>query len=330
MIKLSALLMGMVVILMLQKDTLAKTERIAYRGWENCYRLSNDVAEVIVVPESGGRVLTYSVNGQNILYVNRAHDGKTLADLEEKWFDPDGGRFDVGPEAITSRLHLLTWLGAWEAEIIGDYALRIVSQPDTSLGIQLTREFTLDKESSYLTVRQTMRNISDHDTEWCFWSRTLTKGWGMLLVPLNPESKFPHGWAKYVWRKGIETEAPRDDRVVVSDGLLTVRAVGTSAKYGTDSSAGWMAYAKDGLLFVKRFRYFPEETYNDGAGFSVEIYITDHMCELEPLSPRAILRPNEAYSFTEHWWLLEYGPAEKLPFDLDEAVQLINEHTGIE
>ncbi len=316
-------------VMALAQTGLGSVERITYRGWSDCYRLSNGTVEVVVGAESGGRVLEYSLKGKNIIFVDPGQNGKMLEDYKRKWFDPDGGRFDYGPEKVTYKLHDLTWMGPWKATITGEYSLRLVSQLDPSLGVQTTREFTLDKNSSHLAVRQTMRNVSDGDTKWWFWSRTLVKSGGTMLVPLNPRSKLTKGWGKYVWKENrVETEHPRDDRIDVREGVLTLRCTGPSAGFGTDASAGWMAYARDDLFFVKRFRHFPKGEYKEDAGFTVRLYTTDHMCELEPVSPQAVLKPGESYSFTEHWWLLNYPSGRERTFDLETAIKLIEAKTG--
>lgn len=304
-------------------------ERVACRGWSDCYRLSNGTVKVVIVAESGGRVLEYSLKGKNIIFVDPGQNGKMLEDYKEKWFDPDGGRFDYGPERVTYKLHDVTWMGTWKATITGEYSLRVVSQPDPSLGVQTTREFTLDKNSSRLAVRQTMRNVSEGETKWWFWSRTLVKSGGIMLVPLNPKGKLPKGWGKYVWKENrVEIEHPRDDRIAVREGVLTLRCTGPSAGFGTDASAGWMASARGDLLFVKRFRHFPEKDYKEDAGFTVRLYTTYHMGELEPVSPQAVLKPGESYSFTEHWWLLNYPSGRERTFDLETAIKLIEAKTG--
>ncbi len=317
-----------VVAMLFQMKAGAAVEKIAYRGWQNCYRLSNDSVEVVVVPESGGRISEYSLKGKNIMYVDPRQDGKTLKDYRKQWFDPDGGRFDYGPERVTQRIHEVTWMGPWKATVTGEYSLRIVSQPDPSLGLESTREFTLDKESSHLVVRQTMRNVSDHETKWWFWSRTLAKPGGKMLAPLNSNSKLPKGWGKYVWKENrVEIENPQDNRIAIVDGIITLHAVGPAAGFGTDASAGWMAYGEDGLLFIKRFRYFPNKAYKEDAGFTTRLYMDGEKCELEPVSPQVILQPNESYSFTEHWWLFDYPPANELDFDCKAAAEFIHAHT---
>jgi hypothetical protein len=75
-------------------------------------------------------------------------------------------------------------------------------------------------------------------------------------------------------------------------------------KVGADSDAGWIAYAREKMLFVKYFPVFPKANYSDG-GNTVEFYCSDRVAELEPLSPEITLKSGENYTFPEKWTLIE-------------------------
>ena len=306
---------------------------VTFRGFEGCYRVTNGGTEIVAVPQSGGRLLSYALNGKNILYRNPKQDYDKLQ--PGKRIDPDGGRLDIGPEThpehkIPSRPVL--WRGEWQPDTCGPRALRLTSQKCPATGVQITRVFALSPDSSHLVVRQTMTNVSDKTTHWCFWSRTLAKGGGICMVPVNPKSKFPKGYARYIWGKDrrIEAETPDEPRIRIVGDLVTLEAVGKeSLKIGMDSSAQWMAYACDGQLFVKRFRYFPGGVYNDALGWSVAVYLNDRMCELEPLSPQAVLKPGESYTFDEEWWLFDYPAANERPLDFAKIKRFVAENTKL-
>ncbi|NBC82116.1 MAG: DUF4380 domain-containing protein [Bacteroidetes bacterium] len=284
-------------------------EKINYRGWTECYKIYNETTEIIVVAESGGRIMSYSLHGKNIIYENRALDGLTLKTYKQQQVDPDGGRFDWGPEKKTRNIHDKTWMGDYTAEIVDKYTLRITSPDDEALGIRTIREFSLDSASSYVAVKNTMVNISEEITDWFYWSRTLVKKGGTIVLPLNDNSRFPHGWGKYIWgdKAYIEFQHPEDDQLSVKNNTIVYEAQsGSGIKIGTDSDKGWMAYLRDDLLFVKKYPHFPNEKYSEDSSLTSIFYIGDHFVELEPLSPQAILQPGESYSFTEHWWIFQF------------------------
>ena len=93
-----------------------------------------------------------------------------------------------------------------------------------------------------------------------------------------------------------------------------------------DCDTGWLAYITvDSQLFVKKFKVYPDRLYGDMAAPTVSIwYNQDMMCEIEPLGPIEILKPGEAASFTEHWYLYDYAyPADRRA-DLNEVKTIIN------
>ena len=308
---------------------------VAMEVYEFCTRIFNGTTEVVVAPSSGGRLLVYGLRGKNILHRHPKPDPATVK--PGRGIRMLAGRFDIGPETHPTHpvpRRPLLWRGEWSLKQAGPFSVKITSQKCPATGVQIAREFVLDEGSSHLLVRQTMTNVSDEMTRWCFWSRTLAKGGGICMVPLNPKSKFPKGYARYVWgKKGkrtIETDHPEESRIRVVSGLVTLEAVGDKPlKIGLDSDAGWMAYACDGMLFVKRFRYFPGAVYSDALGFSVAVYLTGEMCELEPISPEAPLKPGESYTFDEHWWLFDYPEANDRPLDFEKIKRFVAEHTAL-
>ncbi len=306
----------------------SQVEKINYRDYQECYRLFNDSINVIVSPESGGRVLQYSLHGENIIFENSSLNGKLLSDYLSDWFDPDGGRFDLGPEDNTSSIHDTLWLGPYEAKITGNYSLLITSQLDKQMGIKIKREFLLDSASSHLTVHQTMINFNPEKSHWYFWSRTLVPINGKMIVPLKESSSYPLKWGKYYtnpWR--FVYDNPQDALVTVNDSLLEYKAskINNSGKYGVDADDGWMAYGYNEMLFVKRFPYSTTGNYLEEAGQTIVFYTNgSRFVEMEPVSPEMVLDPGDSCTFDEDWWLLTYKPAINKDFNMVEATSYLN------
>ncbi len=61
-----------------QADFTTMLEPISYRGWNNAYRLSNGVVELVVTADVGPRILFYGfLNGKNLLHEVEEDAGKT-------------------------------------------------------------------------------------------------------------------------------------------------------------------------------------------------------------------------------------------------------------
>ena len=284
-----------------------------YLGYEKTVHLTNGNVTAVLCPEVGGRVLEYALNGNNALY---------LSDGEKKWKPGDrpessAGRFDIGPELIIPPRPVL-WDEAWTTEIIADRHARLTSPDDPSTGVRLVRDFVLDKNTTQLSCTQTIHNISEKPVEWCHWSRTFAVGRGICLIPLTTPSRFPKSYVMYEEGSLINMN-PEDPNIRVRDGFLEILGTPRKPKLGMDSYAGLIAYlSPQNLLFVKRFKTYPDRVYHEAAGLTISIWYPDNaMIELEPIGPRERLQPHGQASFTEEWFLTEMPFPQSLEVDLD-------------
>ena len=284
-----------------------------YLGYEKAVHLKNERVSVVLCPEVGGRVLEYALNGNNALY---------LSEGEKKWKPGDrpessAGRFDIGPELIIPQRPTL-WNGAWTSEIVGDRHARLTSPDDAATGVRLVRDFVLDEKSTQLSCTQTIHNVSGKTVEWCHWSRTFAVGRGICVIPLTTPSRFPKSYVMYE-EGSLINMSPEDPNIRVRDGFLEILGTPRKPKLGLDSYAGLMAYlSPNDLLFVKRFRTYPDRVYNEAAGLTISVWYPDNeMIELEPIGPRERLKPGESAGFTEYWFLSEMAFPKSREVDLE-------------
>ncbi len=273
-------------------------------NYPDCLQLFNDKASATIGHQVGGRVLSYQLKGKEALYLNPAEaDWKTA-----KRPLVTAGRFDIGPEFLIPKRDVL-WSGEWTPETIGPRAVRLTSRPDDGTGVQLIREFRLDPDSSHLSCRQIIRNVSARTRYWCHWSRTFARHGGVGIVPLTSDTKFPNHYVMYEGR-GLINGRPKDPNIHRIGGFLVITDVPAFPKLGFDSMAGWFGYQmKHDLLFVKKYATRPDAVYNEVAGLTISIWYPKseqvNAVELEPIGPRNAIKPGESAEFTEHWWLME-------------------------
>ena len=299
---------------------------IDFHGYSNCILLDNGTTRVVLCPAAGGRVLEYSWKGTNALYLDASQGGRVYEEGQPT-FGPSGGRFDIGPENVIPK-HPKLWIGKWTGEITGPLAARMTSLEDSATGTQLVREFRLDRSSSHLSCKQTIKNISKETKAWCHWSRTFAEGGGICLIPLTEGSRFPNQYVMYEPDSLINVR-PEDANIRIRDGFLEITGTPKYPKLGMDSYAGWFGYLmKNDLLFVKRFPTYPDRVYNEMAGLTISIwYYKRQMCELEPIGPMERLAPGESASFTEQWQLFPYTfPKPSETVDLKDVARLVKEN----
>ena len=318
------------VVLLLPLQSLSRSqaaELLRYVGYPNCIELRNETTRVVLCPEVGGRVLVYSLAGENALYLEEEDTGRD--------YEPGGrasisaGRFDIGPEKIIPRRNLL-WSGKWQGEITGPRSAKLTSQRDPATGTQLVREFRLADQGTHLSCTQTILNVSERTTEWCHWSRTFARGNGICVIPLTSNSRFPNNYVMYETGDLINLR-PSDPNIRTRDGFLEITGVPQQPKLGMDSYAGWFGYLMPhDVLFVKRYQTFPDRVYNEVAGLTISVWYPEgNRVELEPIGPRERLRPGESASFTEEWWLLPYEfPAADTQIDLGGLNKVVQASTN--
>ena len=295
---------------------------LTYRGYPDCIQLENDKIRVVLCPAAGGRVLEYSYQGKNALYLEEEATG--IPYQPGQLASMTAGRFDIGPEKTIPR-HPTLWSGKWTGEVVGLYAARLTSAKDESTGTQLVREFRIDEEGSRLACTQIIKNVSERVTEWCHWSRTFALGNGICVIPLTTPSRFPNHYVMYEAGDLINFR-PTDPHIRTRDGFLEITGVPREPKLGMDSAAGWFAYLmRNDTMFVKRFPVYRNRVYSEVAGLTISIwYPEDRRVELEPIGPRERLQPGKSAAFTEEWFLLPYKfPADGQDVDLKTVEKLV-------
>jgi len=277
-------------------------------GWTNSFHLEGASGNVrlAIAPEVGGRIVHYSLGGENIIFENPAGFGKTLA-TARSGFWVGGYQIDIGPEIRGIPPHDELWRGPWSGGAIRDYSLRLASLTNAATGIQLEKEITFDADTGDVGILHRMRNHGEHETAYCLWDRTLCRGGGFALIPLTKKSRFPGRWSVR-YKQGdklyYDGDKPSLPDVKILDNVLVAQCQGEATKLGADSEAGWIAYTKGKVLFVKYFPTFAKGDYTDG-GNSVELYYDRNVAELEPLSPEIKLLPYASYEFAEKWVLID-------------------------
>lgn len=186
--------------------------------------------------------------------------------------------------------------------------LRLVGLPEAPTGLVRSIALRLDPSAAALELRHELRNVGDRRIELSVWSITQLPLGGLVMLPQMPatsgEGVRPNRtvvlWPYTSWDDG---------RFQPHDGLMLIRArPGPRMKVGYMSEAGWAAYLRDGVLFVRRFRPAQGRRHPD-LGCNVEVYCGDRYLELELLGPLTELSPGSSAVHTERWDVLPVGKA---------------------
>ena len=83
----------------------------------------------------------------------------------------------------------------------------------------------------------------------------------------------------------------------------------TRQKLGILNKPGWAVYNLNGELFIKRYRYDPDEEYVD-LGSNTEIYTDWDILEIETLGGKKKVSPGGSVEHLEKWYLFKVDPGE--------------------
>ena len=278
-------------------------KKVAYNGWKDAYKLANQTTELVFVPQIG-RIMRYgSIGGPNLLWNNRALDGKTtdMKNLPKDWQNYGGdkcwpapqSRWGWPPDPVMDS-------GRQSVRVTKDRHLIVAGQPSAKEKVRFVRDIALDAEGSGVTIKNMLINVSDKPDTWAAWEVAQTDNPDLLRLPLYKAGHFPNGFFVF----GDSQPAPVPDNVTVAgEEVHATRDAKRASKIGGDSPLGWIIAEKDGVRFEVSQTVEAGKAYPD-SGCALEIYTSDGQnayVELELLGPLTALAPKAQLSLTTRW-----------------------------
>lgn len=271
-----------------------------YKGWQNCYRVTNGEIELIATGDVGPRIIRFGfVGGDNLFAEYPDQVGQTGGD---QWRIYGGHRLWHAPEA-KPRTYAPDNSPIEVKE--GPGSLTLIAPTEATTRIQKTIEITMRPDRNQVVLVHRLRNHNLWPVELAAWALTVMNKGGLAIIPQPPfgaheESLLPVRplalWA-YTdmsdprWRWGASYITLRQDPAATKP-----------QKIGVGDRENWIAYALNGDLLVKTFEFRPGAVYPD-FGSTVEVFTNADMLELETLGPMTALAPRQSVEHTENWFL---------------------------
>jgi hypothetical protein len=292
-------------------------QRTEYRGWPNCYRLSNGLIDLIVTTDVGPRVIRLGFVGEE----NEFKEYEEMAGQVggDEWRIYGGHRLWHAPESKTRTYYPDNSSVTFEEH--GDF-VRLIQPAEPTTGIQKEIDVRLSAAGAHVEVTHRLRNTNPWTVELAPWALSVMAPAGTAIIPLPPrrshtESLLPtNAIALWAYTDMTDGRWRWGERYVL---LEQDPASQTPQKAGAMVTDGWAAYARAGHLFVKMFRYVEQVRYPD-LGCSVEVFTNADMLELETLGPLADLQPGATVEHIEHWRLFRDVPTPQTDADVDRDV----------
>jgi hypothetical protein len=277
-----------------------EVEKTQYKGWKNCYRVSNGEVEIIVTGDVGPRIMRFGfIGGQNLLKEYAEQLGKTG---EEKFQLRGGHRVWKAPEDP-----IATWAPDNVPVHIEVMANGLVAREPVEplTGLQKEIEVALAPSGSEVTLTHRITNKTLFPLEFAPWALTMMAPGGVAITGFPPRGTHP---------QNLEATNPlvmwaytdlSDKRWGFTKKYLTLRQDPNNPvpqKIGHFNPRTWGAYFLNGELFLKQYVPDPAKTYPD-FGCSFETFTNAEFLEIETLGPMTKIAPAGTVTHVERWSL---------------------------
>ncbi len=297
---LAVLLLGSLGTFAMSSNAAVTVEKTQYKGWVNCYRVTNGEVELIVTGDVGPRIIRFGfVGGQNLFKEFAQQLGKSG---EEKFQLRGGDRVWKAPEDP-----IATWAPDNVPVEIKVTPTGLIAREPVEPLTKLQKEIEVSLSSTGTTVRIIHRitNRSLFPLEFAPWALTMMAPGGFAVSGFPPRGKHP---------ANLEATNPlvmwaytnlADPRWKFTKKYLTLRQDPTNAeaqKLGMFNADTWAVYLLGGEAFVKRTKADPFKTYTD-FGCSFETFTNNEFLEVETLGPLTKVQPGQTVELAETWGL---------------------------
>jgi len=275
-------------------------EKVEYKGWPNCYRVSNGEVELIVTGDVGPRIIRYGfVGGQNLFKEYPEQLGKSgeakfqMRGGDRVWKAPEDPVASWAPDNVPVTVKI-TPTGVIAREPV---------EPLT--GLQKEIEVSLSASGTTVTVSHRITNHTLFPLEFAPWALTQMAQGGMAISGFPPRGHHP---------QNLEATNPlvmwaytdfSDPRWKITRKYLTLRQdpnATEAQKLGMFNADTWAAYLLGDDVFVKRTVADPAKKYPD-FGCSFETFTNNEFLEVETLGPLTTVAPGKTIELVEHWGL---------------------------
>ena len=318
------LLAGMIALFTTSMIASVKVEKTEYKGWPNCYRVSNGEIELIVTGDVGPRVIRFGfVGGQNLFKEFPEQLGRSG---EEKFQLRGGDRVWKAPEDPVA-----TWAPdnvpvAIQVTPTGLVAREPI-EPLTNLQKEI--EVSMDPSGTGVTVSHRITNHSLFTLEFAPWALTMMAQGGTAVTGFPPRGRHP-----------INLEATNplvmwaytdlsDPRWKFNKKYMMLRQDPRNSeaqKLGLFNPDTWAAYILNNEAFVKRASSDPTKTYPD-FGCSFETFTNNDFLEMETLGPLTKVLPGHT---VEHLSLIHISGNAGLSQDTGRQQRKLRQVSAVE
>jgi hypothetical protein len=295
MLKVSAFLL----LLIMNAPAAIRIEKINYKGWPNCYRITNGEVELVVTSDIGPRIMRYGFpGGANFFKEFPEGLGKSG---EPAWVARGGHRVWAAPEDAVKTYAPDN--GPVRIQIKGE-VLEATEPVEPLTGLEKQITVKMSPQGTGVEVLHRIRNAGTHPVELAPWALTMMAPGGVGIHGFPPRGKHP------------QVLSPTNPLVMWAFTNLTDHRWRFTRKYlllhqdpnnndpqklGSFNAHTWAAYSLGSELFIKRYDAADSPIGYPDFGCSFETFTNADFLELETLGPLKHLKPGAAVEHIERW-----------------------------
>ena len=254
-----------------------------------------------------------------------------FAELGDMGIDlPDGGKYHLrGGHRLWAapEVPAVTYEPDDDEVTVAESADGLVVRQRGASGAGIGKTIKVSLSDGAVRVTHALTNERSDTVDVAPWAITQLRAGGTAIIPLPLDPADAHGLQPngsiVIWPyTGVA-----DNPFVMHNRLVLLDADRSSAtKIGVALERGWIAYVRNGVVFVKRSVHRTGARYLD-LGASGQCYSNPDFIELETLGPQTHLEPGESARHTETWELHTVEPStppEQIPdiLNLDGGTHL--------
>lgn len=298
-------------------------DNVEFEGWQDCLRLSNGEAEIVVTTQIGPRIMRYGLRGApNAFQVIPKTRGQSGGDT---WLPYGGHRLWVAPEALPRSYYPDT--GPIGSHAYDGGTLSIANPTEKTTGIAKEMQITLAPQGTAARVIHKVTNHGPWPITLAPWGLSIVANGGRVVLPQEPFVSHDDDLAParplILWKF---TEMA-DPRWRWGSRYLTLRqedGLPTPQKVGAYNAQGWAAHLLPNQAFIILIDVAPGgPAVLPDQGSNFETYTEGPFQELETLGPLVTLEPGQFAEHPEYWFLAPTGEIADTDTALDAGLMPI-------
>lgn len=286
-----------------------KIEKIDFKNYGRCLRISNGIVEAVATLDIGPRIIKFSfAGGENFFHEDIKRESSVKGEPLDaffgkgsSWYIYGGHRLWVSPEDMPTSYYPDNEPVRYEKIENG---VALIPPAQRVNNIQYRIEFVMSPDKPAARVSHYVTNLGARTMKRAPWAITVLRRGGMEVIPqpLNDTGLLSNR-ILVLWPYSDMS----DDRIYWGKKFITMRqdtGISSAFKFGINNDRGWAAYLINNGMFIKQYDHNPEGKYPDG-GVSFETYTNNLILEMESLGELVDITPGGTAFHSENWTLID-------------------------